>query len=385
VVGSSRTAGYCFVALYVALLLLLGIAPVIYAIYLALSNSGGPSASFVDAFNDYRFVPAFEHILEFMALWLVSQTFLVVALVLMLHNLAQRIGAVFRFLFYIPGALAGAASVVVWLFMLDPTASPFAFILHWLGYAQFDNTVAPGNLAAIFAIMAFFTGAGGWIVVMYGALNNIPHELIEAAQIDGSNAVSDRAENQAPTDPQVDRVHARALVRRRVAAVRRAPDAGRGDWAARCPPSGRRISSRTTCRVPVRQLQRSRRDLVDLLVIGLLVAASSSGAEGCLRSTDARASLRIRSSARPSCCSFTAFFFVPIIWLLLAPTKTDYQLLHESPFAFGSLSTFATHFPRSSPTGRQMLIWLKNSAIYSVGGTALALCWRRFRPATVSR
>ena len=91
----------------------------------------------------------------------------------------------FRFLFYIPGALAGAASVVVWLFMLDPTASPFAFILHWLGYAQFDNTIAPANLPVIFAIMAFWTGAGGWIVVMYGALNNIPHELIESAQIDG--------------------------------------------------------------------------------------------------------------------------------------------------------------------------------------------------------
>ena len=52
----------------------------------------------------------------------------------MLHNLAPRVGAVFRFVFYIPGALAGAASVVVWLFMLDPTASPFALVLHWLGY-----------------------------------------------------------------------------------------------------------------------------------------------------------------------------------------------------------------------------------------------------------
>ena len=78
--------------------------------------------------------------------------------------------------------------MIVWLFMLDPTASPFAFVLHWLGYAQFDNAIAPGNLPAIFAIMAFWTGAGGWIVVMYGALNNIPHEPIEAAQIDGSNA-----------------------------------------------------------------------------------------------------------------------------------------------------------------------------------------------------
>ena len=186
--GTSRTAGYFFVVLYVALLLLLGIAPVVYAIYLALSNSGGFGANFTNAFSDYRFVPAFEHIVEFMAFWLISQTVLVVGLVLMLHNLEQRVGAVFRFLFYIPGALAGAASVIVWLFMLDPTASPFAFVLHWLGYAQFDNAIAPGNLPAIFAIMAFWTGAGGWIVVMYGALNNIPHELIEAAQIDGSNA-----------------------------------------------------------------------------------------------------------------------------------------------------------------------------------------------------
>jgi multiple sugar transport system permease protein len=187
--GTSRTAGYFFVALYVGLLLLLGIVPVVYAIYLALSPpaaSGGPN--FISTLSDYRFLPAFEHVVEFMAVWLISQTLLVVGLVLMLHNLTSRVGAVYRFLFYIPGALAGAASVVVWLFMLDPTASPFAFVLHWLGYAQFNNTIAPANLPVIFAIMAFWTGAGGWIVVMYGALNNIPHELIEAAEIDGLNA-----------------------------------------------------------------------------------------------------------------------------------------------------------------------------------------------------
>ena len=188
--GVSRTAGYYFVALYVGLLLLLGVAPAAYAIYLSLAaNAGGGFASaFHMAFTDYRFWPAFGHILEFMAIWLVSQTVFVVGLVLMMHNMAQRVGSVFRFLFYIPGALAGAASVIVWLFMLDPTASPFAFVLHWFGYTDFDNTIAPGNLPAIFAVMAFWTGAGGWIVVMYGALNNIPHELIEAAQIDGSNA-----------------------------------------------------------------------------------------------------------------------------------------------------------------------------------------------------
>ncbi len=194
--GTSPAAGYFFVALYVALLLLLGIGPAVYAIYLALTkstsgfgHSGGFGSSFIVAFKDYRIESAFEHIGEFLALWLASQIIFVVGLVLLLHNLARRVGTAFRFLFYIPGALAGAASVVVWLFMLDPTASPFAFVLHWFGLAQFDNTIAPGHLPLIFAIMAFWTGAGGWIVVMYGALNNIPHELLESAQIDGVSAL----------------------------------------------------------------------------------------------------------------------------------------------------------------------------------------------------
>jgi multiple sugar transport system permease protein len=71
---------------------------------------------------------------------------------------------------------------------------------------------------------------------------------------------------------------------------------------------------------------------------------------------------------------FTAFFFVPIIWLFLAPTKTDGQLLTESPFAFGSLSTLGHTFHRIvTYDGDSLLIWLKNSAIYSFGGTALAV------------
>ena len=187
--GSSRTAGYFFVGLYVVLLLLLGIAPVIYAIYLALSDARRLRRQLRRRLQRLSIRSGVRAHPRVHGVWLASQTILVVVLVLMLHNLARHVGAAYRFLFYIPGALAGAASVIVWLFMLDPTASPFAFILHWLGYAQFDNAIAPGNLPVIFAIMAFWTGAGGWIVVMYGALNNIPDELLEAAEIDGASAI----------------------------------------------------------------------------------------------------------------------------------------------------------------------------------------------------
>jgi multiple sugar transport system permease protein len=71
---------------------------------------------------------------------------------------------------------------------------------------------------------------------------------------------------------------------------------------------------------------------------------------------------------------FTAFFFVPIVWLFLAPTKTDGQLLTHSPFAFGSFDTLGHTFHRIvTYSGHSLLVWLKNSAIYSLGGTALAV------------
>jgi multiple sugar transport system permease protein len=144
----------------------------------------------VRTYQDFRFVPAFKHILVYTAVWLVSLVVLVVGLALLLHGRANRVSSTFRFLFYMPGALAGSASVLVWLFMLDPTVSPGSFFLHHvLGADIFAQSIAPGNLPYVFALIAFWTGAGGWIVVMYGALNTIPHDLEEAARIDGAGPI----------------------------------------------------------------------------------------------------------------------------------------------------------------------------------------------------
>jgi multiple sugar transport system permease protein len=61
---------------------------------------------------------------------------------------------------------------------------------HLFGVQLFVQAIAPGKLPGVFAMIAFWTGAGGWIVVMYGALNTIPHDLEEAARIDGAGPVT---------------------------------------------------------------------------------------------------------------------------------------------------------------------------------------------------
>jgi multiple sugar transport system permease protein len=75
---------------------------------------------------------------------------------------------------------------MVWLFMLDPTVSPISLLLHGLGFDTFGQVIAPSHLPVLLTIIAFWTGAGGWIVVMYGALNNISPDILEAARIDGA-------------------------------------------------------------------------------------------------------------------------------------------------------------------------------------------------------
>jgi multiple sugar transport system permease protein len=174
---------------YFILLALFGIAPAVYAICLAFTSTGGHVvglSNFIKTGEDFRFLPAFENIAEYLSIWLASLVVIVIGLALMLHSISRKVSAAFRFIFYLPGALAGAASVLVWLFMLDPTVSPWRLFLGIFDFKNLGQTILPGHLPIIFAIIAFWAGAGGWIVVTYGALNNIPNELIEAAELDGA-------------------------------------------------------------------------------------------------------------------------------------------------------------------------------------------------------
>jgi multiple sugar transport system permease protein len=186
--------GFAFVVPYLPLLVVFGILPMIYALDLAFTNDAGGWVgfrNFTKTANDYRFVPAFVHILLYTSVWLGLLIVLVVTLALLLHGRASRASSTFRFLYYMPGALAGAASVLVWLFMLDPSVSPGSFLVHHvLGANLFVESIAPANLPFIFAMIAFWTGAGGWVVVMYGALNTIPTDLEEAARMDGAGPVT---------------------------------------------------------------------------------------------------------------------------------------------------------------------------------------------------
>ncbi|GAA3436896.1 carbohydrate ABC transporter permease [Kutzneria kofuensis] len=188
--GKTGISGPLFVSGYVVLLVAFGVLPTLYAVYLAFTNVRGQFTGlnqFLRVFQDFRFWPAFGDILVYLVFWLLLIVVLTVGVAIVLRSrMPAPLSAALRFLYYIPGALAGVASVLVWLFMLDPSVSPANWLLTSLGLDTFAEVLAPGHLSLIFALIAFWTGAGGWIVVMYGALNNIPQEVLEAARMDGA-------------------------------------------------------------------------------------------------------------------------------------------------------------------------------------------------------
>ncbi|HZT15879.1 MAG TPA: carbohydrate ABC transporter permease [Gaiellaceae bacterium] len=72
--------------------------------------------------------------------------------------------------------------------------------------------------------------------------------------------------------------------------------------------------------------------------------------------------------------TFAVFFIGPVLWLVLAPTKSDKALITSSPFSFGSLhqvglawkhlNAFSDHIFRR---------WIENTLYYALSATAITL------------
>lgn len=187
----SRAAGLLLIAPYLLALVAFGIYPTFYALYLSLVDIDGQFtglANFTAAFTDYRFLEALRNVLVFMAI--VIPMIMVLTLVISLILQARRgpLTSLTRLVVYLPGAFTGSASVLLWFFILDPELGPFSWLLSRLGLTYITDVVVDHRLPLIYALMTFTAAAGGWVVIMYGALNSVSNDVLEAARVDGANA-----------------------------------------------------------------------------------------------------------------------------------------------------------------------------------------------------
>ncbi|HZR43981.1 MAG TPA: hypothetical protein VFB12_27955, partial [Ktedonobacteraceae bacterium] len=68
------------------------------------------------------------------------------------------------------------------------------------------------------------------------------------------------------------------------------------------------------------------------------------------------------------------FFGLPLVWLILAPTKTDVQLTQNFPLSVGSLAKIGEDWPNLLSFDNGVIVqWSINSVLYAVATLILAL------------
>lgn len=182
---------YTLLLPFLLLLLLAGLIPAAYALWTSLVNRTGSFAgidNYVNVVTDFRFTSTFLNVFATMVLYVPLIVIIAVVFALLIHASSRRLSASVRFIFYLPGAFAGIANFVLWLYILDPTVSPVRWIWSVLGYDSLGEVAQGSNVPMILSLILLFQGVGSWMLIVYGALNTIPEELIEAAELDGANA-----------------------------------------------------------------------------------------------------------------------------------------------------------------------------------------------------
>ena len=183
---------YAMLAPYLSLLILFGIVPVIMAIKEvpapSRSNPDGGWDAFKIVLQDFRFLPALQHVLGFMAIYVPITIIFVIVVALMLDMNPSKWKKWLRLAYIVPASISGAVAVLVWYVIFAPTLSPIKPALHALGIQKSEEIWQTKNLTWLFAIMAFFVVAGNWILIQYGSLQSLSQEVIEAARMDGCSA-----------------------------------------------------------------------------------------------------------------------------------------------------------------------------------------------------
>lgn len=157
---------------YIIFMFFCGIIPIVYGIAEVRNpswvNLDGGFLTFIKVVQDFRVGPAIVNVLFLLVIFVPLMAVTVLLVSLLLEGIIFRGNAFIRLLYIIPSLLPVAVSVLFWLTVVGPD-------VVW------DNS----NIRWFIGCISFSTGIGSWIVIQYGSLQSIPHEVIEAGIVDG--------------------------------------------------------------------------------------------------------------------------------------------------------------------------------------------------------
>ena len=169
-----KLAPIVMIAPYLMAMFFCGIIPLISSILEVRNPSwvnldGGYSTIF-KILGDFRVIPALWHTLFLLVIFVPLMIVFILAISLLLDATPMRGNTFMRLVLLLPGIVAGGIAVMIWKTLLGPD-------IEW----------TTGNIRWLIGGISFTSGVGSWIVIQYGSLRSISHEVLEAARVDGCN------------------------------------------------------------------------------------------------------------------------------------------------------------------------------------------------------
>jgi multiple sugar transport system permease protein len=190
---ADNLAGWGFAGPAVLLILGLSFIPMAWAFLLSLTNSnlvGGGHYIGVDNYQalvkDPLLAKAFKNTLIFTLLYLPTGIVGGLAVAMMLSRKIKMIGF-YRTCFLVPFIAAAAAEGLLMGFIFDADFGLVNSVLHRVGIARQGFLQDPGQALFVLAVVYFWTQFGFNVVIYMAALQEVPQEVVEAAQIDGAS------------------------------------------------------------------------------------------------------------------------------------------------------------------------------------------------------
>jgi multiple sugar transport system permease protein len=192
---SEERAAYLFLIPWVVGLLCFLIIPLIWSIWVSLSDERLLMPGKFIGLRNYTEMftedPLFYQALWVTVKWVILTTpFYLAAGLLLSLLLNQRLPGMnlFRTILYIPAVLSGVAVAILWINLFNPDLGAINYFLFQIGVERPPYWLQSPTWAMPAMVIIGLWGIGGGAVIYLAGLQNIPPHLYEAAALDGAGS-----------------------------------------------------------------------------------------------------------------------------------------------------------------------------------------------------
>jgi multiple sugar transport system permease protein len=186
--------GYLFVAPFMLVFAAMLVLPLAYAAYLSLFQDrlvGGTVfsglANYVTALQDDRLMAGVLRVARFFAFQVPIMLAVSLLAALAIDSGLLRFAKVFRLGIFLPYAVPSVVATLMWGYLYGPDFGPIAQLADKLGRSA-PKFLSDGWMLGSMANIVTWEFTGYNMIILYAALRAVPHELYEAAAVDGAGA-----------------------------------------------------------------------------------------------------------------------------------------------------------------------------------------------------